>query len=57
MLAIVASMVEATLQLTPGVPASFASLSSPNPCAVMPFAEKQERKRPALTAGSATRRR
>ena len=38
-----------------GLPAPVATLLPPNPCAVMPFAEKQERKRPALTAGSATR--
>ncbi|MCG3770944.1 MAG: hypothetical protein JW384_02124 [Nitrosomonadaceae bacterium] len=38
-----------------GLPAPVATLLPPNPCAVMPFAEKQGRKRPALTAGSATR--
>ena len=40
-----------------GLPAPVTSFLPPNPCAVMPFAKKKGRKRPALTAGSAARER
>ena len=46
---------EAATASNTGLPAPVALLLPPNPCAVRPFAEKQRRKRPALTAGSATR--